>query len=116
MLNAQTPIREISYAEAIREAFDQVLGRDPSVYLIGLGVPDPKGFFGTTSGLHDRFGSDRVMDMPCAENGMTGIVLGSCLNGMRPVLNHQRLDFALLTLDQICTQAAKWHYMFGGVM
>jgi pyruvate dehydrogenase E1 component beta subunit len=54
--------------------------------------------------------------MPCAENGMTGIVLGSALNGMRPVINHQRLDFAILSLDQICTQAAKWHYMFGGAM
>ncbi|MEN9633874.1 MAG: hypothetical protein RL077_2278 [Verrucomicrobiota bacterium] len=110
------PVRELSYAEAIREAYAVALERDPRVYLIGLGVPDPKGFFGTTTGLHTRFGADRVMDMPCAENAMTGIVLGSALNGMRPVLNHQRLDFALLTMDQICTQAAKWHYMFGGIM
>lgn len=108
--------RAISYAEAIREAYAVALDRDPRVYLIGLGVPDPKGFFGTTSDLQQRFGADRVMDMPCAENGMTGIVLGSALNGMRPVLNHQRLDFALLSMDQICTQAAKWHYMFGGIM
>jgi len=116
MPDTNRPLREINYAEAIREAYAIALERDPRVYLIGLGVPDPKGFFGTTSGLHSRFGADRVMDMPCAENGMTGIVLGSSLNGMRPVLNHQRLDFALLSLDQICTQAAKWHYMFGGIM
>lgn len=109
-------MREISYAEAIREGFAIALERDPQVYLIGLGVPDPKGYFGTTTGLQQRFGADRVMDMPCSENGMTGIVLGSALNGMRPVLNHQRLDFALLSMDQICTQAAKWHYMFGGRM
>jgi pyruvate dehydrogenase E1 component beta subunit len=109
-------MRELSYAEAIREAFAICLARDPSVYLIGLGVPDPKGFFGTTAGLQKQFGLNRVMDMPCAENGMTGIALGSALNGMRPVLNHQRLDFALLSIDQICTQAAKWHYMFGGIM
>jgi len=92
------------------------LGRDPRVYLIGLGVPDPKGFFGTMSGLQQQFGNGRVMDMPCAENGMTGVVLGSALTGMRPVLNHQRLDFALLSMDQVCTQAAKWHFMFGGAM
>jgi pyruvate/2-oxoglutarate/acetoin dehydrogenase E1 component len=109
-------MREINYAEAIREAYTECLARDPRVFLIGLGVPDPKGFFGTTLGLQEKFGSNRVMDMPCAENGMTGIMLGSALNGMRPVINHQRLDFALLSLDQICTQAAKWHYMFGGVM
>ena len=116
MPDASRLSREITYAEAIREAYAITLERDPRVYLIGLGVPDPKGFFGTTLHLQQRFGADRVMDMPCAENGMTGIVLGSSLNGMRPVLNHQRLDFALLTLDQICTQAAKWHYMFGGIM
>jgi pyruvate dehydrogenase E1 component beta subunit len=109
-------MREITYAEAIREAFDICLGLDSHVYLIGLGIPDPKGFFGTTTGLNTKYGGDRVMDMPCAENGLTGIALGSAINGMRPVVNHQRLDFALLSLDQICTQAAKWHYMFGGIM
>ena len=107
-------MRELSYAEAIREGFQEAMRRDPSVVLIGLGVPDPKGFFGTTSGLEEEFGKERVMDMPCSENGMTGVVLGASLNGIRPVLNHQRLDFALLAMDQMCTQAAKWSYMFGG--
>jgi len=112
----KTTQREITYAEAIREGFATVMERDPRVMLIGLGVPDPKGFFGTTTGLEQRFGAGRVMDMPCAENGMTGVVLGAALNGLRPVINHQRLDFALLALDPMCTQAAKWHYMFGGAM
>ncbi|WP_221029990.1 alpha-ketoacid dehydrogenase subunit beta [Actomonas aquatica] len=109
-----TPPREISYAAAIREAFATCLARDPSVVLMGLGVSDPKGFFGTTINLHLEFGEDRVMDMPCAEAGMTGVALGAAVNGMRPVINHQRLDFALLSMDQLCTQAAKWRYMFGG--
>jgi pyruvate dehydrogenase E1 component beta subunit len=108
--------REISYAEAIREGFAVALERDPSVMLMGLGVPDPKGFFGTTTNLQKQFGEKRVMDMPCAENGLTGVVLGAALNGLRPVINHQRLDFALLAMDPICTQAAKWNYMFGGKM
>lgn len=106
--------RELTYAEAIRDAFAVALGRDPRVMLIGLGIPDPKGYFGTTVGLQEQFGADRVMDMPCSENGMTGIAIGAALNGMRPVINHQRLDFALLAMDPMCTQAAKWHYMFGG--
>lgn len=109
-------MRQIKYSDAVLEALDESLAADPRVYLMGLGVPDPKGFFGTTLGLAERYGPNRVMDMPCAENGMTGIALGSALNGMRPVLNHQRLDFALLSMDQLCTQAAKWHYMFGGVL
>src|ERR1043165_3624352 len=109
-------MHEITFADAIREAYAECLGRDASVYLIGLGVPDPKGFFGTTTGLQKQFGARRVPDRPCSENGMTGVVIGSAINGMRPVINHQRLDFALLSMDQICTQAAKWHYMFGGMM
>jgi len=105
---------EMTYAEAIRDGFCEAMREDRSVILIGLGIPDPKGFFGTTTGLQEEFGKDRVMDMPCSENGMTGVVLGASLNGIRPVLNHQRLDFALLAMDQMCTQAAKWSYMFGG--
>lgn len=106
--------RQLTYAEAIRDAFATALERDPRVLLIGLGVPDPKGFFGTTVQLQQKFGAHRVMDMPCAENGMTGIMLGAALNGLRPVINHQRLDFALLAMDPMCAQAAKWNYMFGG--
>ena len=81
--------RELTYAAAIREGFAVALERDPRVLLMGLGVPDPKGFFGTTTDLQKQFGADRVMDMPCAENGMSGVMLGAALNGLRPVLNHQ---------------------------
>jgi pyruvate dehydrogenase E1 component beta subunit len=79
-------------------------------------VPDPKGIFGTTLGLEQKFGSRRVLDMPCAENGMTGVAIGSALAGMRPVMVHQRIDFAILAMEQLTNQAAKWHYMFGGKM
>ena len=108
--------RELKYFQAIREATDQCLDMDTSVYLIGLGVPDPKGVFGTTSGLQEKYGVHRVMDMPTSENGMTGIAIGSALVGMRPIMVHQRIDFAILAMEQIVNQAAKWHYMFGGKM
>ena len=107
-------MKELSFAEAILEAMRQILKQDDSVYLMGLGVADPGGIFGTTAGLRDIFGPDRVMDMPCAENGMTGIAIGSALAGMRPILCHQRVDFALLSMEQIVNQAAKWHYLFHG--
>src|SRR6185436_366888 len=106
--------RELKYVQAIREALDLCLTHDPRVYVMGLGVPDPKGLFGSTLGLQEKHGSERVMDMPCSENGMTGVALGSALVGMRPVLTHQRVDFALLSMDKIANQAAKWRYMFGG--
>ncbi len=109
---AQT--KEITFAEAIRDATAECLRQDPCTFIIGLGVPDPKGIFGTTAGLAAEFGPDRVMDAPLSENALTGLVIGAALGGMRPILTHQRLDFALLSLEQIVNQAAKWYYMFDG--
>lgn len=106
--------RKITQAEAIREALEQAMAEDERVILIGEGVPDPKGIFGTTSGLQARFGTARVFDMPLAENGMTGICIGAAISGMRPVMIHQRIDFALLCMDQLVNTAAKWRYMFAG--
>ena len=108
--------RQMKYSEAILEATDQVMALDPSVYLMGLGVPDPKGIFGTTIGLLDKYGPSRVMDMPTSENAMTGIAIGTAIQGMRPIMTHQRVDFFILALDQLINNAAKWHYMFGGQM
>jgi pyruvate dehydrogenase E1 component beta subunit len=104
----------MSYASAIREALAVALARDPKVIVYGLGVTDPKGVFGTTLDLHKEFGRDRVFDMPTSENAMTGVGVGAALGGLRPILTHQRLDFALLSLDQIVNNAAKWRFMFGG--
>lgn len=108
--------RQLKFYQAVNEALDVCLAGDPSVYVMGLGVPDPKGMFGTTLGLQKKYGPNRVMDMPTSENAMTGVAIGSALVGMRPVLTHQRLDFTLLSMEQIVNQAAKWHYMFAGKM
>ncbi|MDO8494812.1 MAG: alpha-ketoacid dehydrogenase subunit beta [Deltaproteobacteria bacterium] len=107
-------MRELKYSQAILEATDLCMEKDPTVYLMGLGVPDPKGVFGTTAGLQKKYGEKRVFDMPTSENGMTGIAIGSALTGMKPLMVHQRIDFALLAMEQIVNQAAKWNYMFGG--
>jgi len=106
--------RQINYVDAIREGLDQSLSSDPSVLVIGEGVPDPKAIFNSTAKLQAKYGSHRVFDMPLAENGLTGICIGAALSGMRPVMIHQRIDFALLSMDQIVNNAAKWHYMFDG--
>lgn len=108
--------RTLTYAEALREAHDICLANYPNSYLMGLGVPDPKGIFGTTSGLQEKYGNERVFDIPLSENAMTGVAIGSAITGLRPILTHQRLDFALVSIDQIVNQAAKWHYMFNGAM
>jgi pyruvate dehydrogenase E1 component beta subunit len=106
--------RVLNYTEAIKDAIDQSMEKDPSIFIICEGVPDPKGIFGTTIGLQKKYGKKRVLDMPVSENGMTGICIGAALLGLRPILVHQRIDFSLLSLDQIINNAAKWHYMFGG--
>src|SRR5258706_233477 len=106
--------KDMTYAEAIRDGTAVCLERSPTAFVIGLGVPDPKGIFGTTAGLAAQFGADRVMDAPLSELALTGLILGAALGGMRPILTHQRVDFALLSLEQIVNQAAKWYYMFDG--
>ena len=103
-----------TFSSAIRDALAVALAHDPGVLCYGLGVDDPKGVFGTTLNLHREFGPERVFDMPTSENAMTGIAVGAALNGLRPVMTHQRLDFALLSMDQLINNAAKWHFMFGG--
>ena len=108
--------RIIPYAEAIREALDQALSLDPSVFIMGQGVDDPSGMFGATLNLHEKYGKERVFDTPLAENGLTGIAVGAAIGGMRPVYFHNRPDFLLLAMDQIVNHASKWHFMFGGAV
>jgi acetoin:2,6-dichlorophenolindophenol oxidoreductase subunit beta len=103
----------MTFASAINDALSVALSVDDSVICYGLGVDDPKGVFGTTSGLKEKFGPDRVFDMPTSENAMTGIGVGASLYGLKPVMTHQRLDFALLSMDQLVNNAAKWRFMFG---
>ncbi len=107
-------MREIKFYEAIREATAQCLQDDDNVFVMGLGVPDPKGIFGTTKNLQKEFGKDRIFDMPIIENAATGIAIGSALVGMRPIITHQRVEFALLSMEQIVNQAAKWYHMTAG--
>ena len=108
--------RDLKFLQAINEAIDLCMDKDAAVYIMGLGVPDPKGIFGSTLSLQQKYGSMRVMDMPTSEGGMTGVAIGSALAGMRPIMTHQRIDFALLAMEQIVNQAANWNYMFGGQM
>ncbi len=108
--------RMITFSEALNEAQDYALENIEGTYLMGLGAPDPKGIFSSTLGLQEKFGDQKVFDVPISENALSGVALGSAATGRRPILTHQRVDFALVSIDQIVNQAAKWHYMFGGEM
>lgn len=107
-------MKKIPYCEAIRQTMMQAMKRDDTVIALGCGMHSPAGIFGTVSGLLEKFGPERVIETPIAENGMTGIAVGAALAGLRPVLIHQRFDFILLCLDQLINHAAKWHYLSAG--
>ena len=106
--------RSLKFSEAVLEATDLMLQEDGSVILMGLGVTDPMGIFGTTTGLSEKY-PKQVIETPTAENGTMGIAIGSALVGLRPIITHQRVEFALLAIEQITNQAAKWYYMTGGL-
>jgi len=106
--------RRLSYANAIREAFDYALSNDKKAFIMGQGVDDPQGMFGVSLDLHKKYGKKRVFDTPLSENALTGVAVGAALAGMRPVYMHNRPDFLLLAMDQIVNHASKYSYMFGG--
>ncbi|MBM3131627.1 MAG: alpha-ketoacid dehydrogenase subunit beta [Chloroflexi bacterium] len=107
-------MRELKYWQALSEGLTQAMEADESVFVMGVGVDDPKGIFGTTAGPYRKFGSKRVFDIPISENALTGMAIGASLSGMRPVMVHARNDFMLLTMDQIINNASKWLYVSGG--
>ena len=111
---AEKGLRALTFVQALNEAHRQLLESDPKVFVIGEGVDDPGGVFGSTLGLAGAFGKDRVMDIPIAENGMTGVAAGAAMAGMKPIFVHMRMDFLPMCMDQIVNHAAKWYYMTGG--
>src|ERR1700732_5260691 len=106
--------RELTFAQAIREALAQEMRRDPTVFVIGEDVAEAGTPFKVLRGLVDEFGPERVMDTPISEPGFTGIGLGAAMTGLRPVVDIMFGDFLFLALDQIANQAANVHYMSGG--
>ena len=106
--------REITYAEALREALDQKMTADERVFLIGEDIGVYGGAFGVSAGLVEKFGTQRVMDTPISEAGIAGACVGAAVTGMRPVGEIQFMDFVTLSMEQLVLQAAKMRFMFGG--
>jgi pyruvate dehydrogenase E1 component beta subunit len=113
MVTKQTHLMT-NYGIAIRDGFVHLLKSHPETFTIGQGLWSPWYVGNTMTDLDIEFGRERVIDTPVSENGCTGIALGSALSGKRPIVIHPRMDFAILAVDQIVNQAAKWRHMFGG--
>src|ERR1700693_6229087 len=109
-----TPERELTFAQAVREALAEEMRRDSRVCIIGEDVAEAGTPFKVLSGLVEEFGAKRVVDTPISEAGFTGVAVGAAMAGMRPVVDVMFGDFITLTMDQMVNQAAKAHYMSGG--
>ena len=106
--------RIITFAQAVREALSEEMRRDERIFIIGEDVAEAGTAFKVLTGLVDEFGTDRVIDSPISEAGITGLAVGAAMTGMRPVVDIMFGDFLTLTMDQMVNQAAKIHYMSGG--
>ncbi|MCL5072802.1 MAG: alpha-ketoacid dehydrogenase subunit beta [Actinobacteria bacterium] len=107
-------MRKITYAEAINEAIEEEMKRDPKVFCLGEDIGPHGGAFQVTRGLFDIFGQDRIINTPISELGFTGLAVGAAMKGLRPIVEYMYIDFTLLAMDQIINQAAKLRYMTGG--
>lgn len=107
-------LRELSYAEAIREALRLEMRADPRVFLVGEDIGVYGGAFGVTGDLIHEFGKQRVRDTPISEAAIAGIAIGAAITGLLPVAEIQFSDFITLSSDQLVNQAAKMRFMFGG--
>jgi pyruvate dehydrogenase E1 component beta subunit len=115
-LSAPPATRELTFSQAVNEALAEELRRDPTVFLIGEDVAEAGHPFKVLTGLVGEFGTERVIDTPISEPGITGLALGAAMTGMRPVVDIMFGDFLTLIMDQVVNQAAKIHYMSGGAM
>ncbi|MCP4754663.1 MAG: transketolase [Proteobacteria bacterium] len=105
-------MRQLLYLQAINEALAQELERDEKVFLIGEGIQT--GTFGTTTGLVDRFGPEKIMDAPLAETAIAGVAVGASLMGYRPVADLMFADFIYCCADEVLLKAAQWRLLQGG--
>lgn len=102
----------LSIRAALNRTLQEEMAQDPRILLLGEDVRE--GVMGVTSGLHQRFGDDRVLDMPISETAFIGMAVGAAATGLRPVVELMFADFAGVCFDQILNQAAKLRYMSGG--
>jgi acetoin:2,6-dichlorophenolindophenol oxidoreductase subunit beta len=107
---------ELTYRQAVAAGIAQEMERDPTVYLFGEDVAAAGGVFKTTEGLLDRFGTDRVKDMPISEEAITGLAMGAAMTGLRPIAEIMFSDFLATCWDIVANQIAKTRYMTGGQM
>jgi len=104
----------MTYREALNRAMDEEMARDANVVLMGEEVAEYDGAYKVSRGLLEKYGAERVLDTPITELGFTGLGVGAALAGVRPIVEWMTHNFALLALDQVVNEAAKFRHMSGG--
>ena len=107
-------MREIQFREALREAMNEEMRKDETIFLMGEEVAEYNGAYKVSQGMLDEFGAKRVIDTPIAELGFTGIAIGAAMNGLRPIVEFMTFNFSLVAIDQIINSSAKILSMSGG--
>jgi len=108
------PMQTVELREAIRQALDEEMQRDPTVFILGEEVAEYNGAYKVTKGMLDKWGPKRVIDTPIAELGFTGLAIGAAMTGLRPVVEFMSFNFSFVGIDQIISNAIKMYYMSGG--
>lgn len=103
----------VDYREALRQAMDEEMQRDPHVFIMGEEVAEYNGAYKVTKGMLDKWGPDRIIDTPIAEGGFTGLAIGAALTGLRPIVEFMSFNFSFVAADQIISNAPKMYYMSG---
>lgn len=107
-------MREIQFREALREAMNEEMRKDPSIFLMGEEVAEYNGAYKVSQGMLDEFGAKRVIDTPISELGFSGIGVGASMNGLKPIIEFMTFNFSLVAIDQVINAAAKMMSMSGG--
>lgn len=107
-------MRELTFTTAAREALDEEMARDPTVFVVGEGIGERGGNFNTTTGLYAKYGPARLRDTPIVERGFVGMCTGAAMTGTRPVVDFMFLDFVLDAVGELINQTAKIQYMSSG--
>ncbi len=107
------PMQVVELREGLRQALDEEMQRDPSVFILGEEVAEYNGAYKVTKGMLEKWGPDRVLDTPIAELGFAGLAIGAAMTGLRPVVEFMSFNFSFVACDQIISNAIKMHYMSG---
>ncbi|MFZ4727254.1 MAG: alpha-ketoacid dehydrogenase subunit beta [Pseudanabaena sp.] len=105
---------EVTFFNALREAIDEEMERDPAVYVLGEDVGHYGGSYKVTKDLYKKYGDLRLLDTPIAENSFTGMAIGSAMTGLRPIIEGMNMGFLLLAFNQISNNAGMLRYTSGG--